>query len=84
MFLIVLLDFQVITTELNFSQNVSMQTIEVTIVDDGLLEEDEEFQLILVNELANADDNHRIILMPDKTNVTILDNDSKYGTSYHS
>ena len=55
-----------------------MQTIEVTIVDDGLLEEDEEFQLILVNELANADDKHRIILMPDKTNVTILDNDSKY------
>ena len=74
-------DLEVNTTEANFSPTVLMQTFEVAIVDDILLEADEEFQLILeFNELVDAKDNDRIFLMPHRTNITIRDNDSKAVT----
>ena len=51
-----------------------MQTFEVIIVDDNLLEADEVFQLML--ESLDTEDSDRIILQPNSTTIKILDNDS--------
>ena len=52
-----------------------MQTVEVVIIDDDLLEIDEEFQAML--QLNSSRDQSRVNLQPNTTNITILDNDCK-------
>ena len=50
--------------------------MQVTIVDDDLLEIDEVFTASL--ELVNAVDADRVVLMPASAPVTIFDDDSEY------
>ena len=62
---------------LNFSSTVTMQTVNLSIFDDDVLETNETFTVIL--ELVNSEDDGRVILQPNATVVSIiLDNDSKH------
>ena len=56
---------------------MTLQTVNVNIVNDTLLEIDEVFSasLALVNP---ADDAARVNLQPDSADVTILDDDGEY------
>lgn len=55
---------------------MSLQTVNVSIVDDNLLEIDEIFRASLAPE--NAAGAAQVILQPDSAEVTILDEDSEY------
>ena len=70
------LDYTTISQVLTFSSSVSLQTVNVSIVDDNLLEIDEIFTASLA--LENAADAARVILHPNSTEVTILDEDGEY------
>ena len=61
---------------LNFSSAVTVLTVNLNIVDDDVLETDEKFTAVI--ELVNSEDNGRIMLQPNTTEVSIiLDNDSR-------
>ena len=65
------------TMVLNFSSAVTMQTVNLRIFDDNVLENDEIFTVVL--ELVSPKDDGRVILQPNATVVSIiLDNDSKH------
>ena len=48
--------------------------MDLTIIDDDLLETDEEFQITL--QLKDTRNHHRVFLQPDTANITIEDDDS--------
>jgi hypothetical protein len=54
---------------------MTLQTVNVTIVDDDLLEIDEVFSASLT--LVNPDADARVQLQPDSANVIILDEDGE-------
>jgi hypothetical protein len=54
---------------------MTLQTVNVTIVDDNLLEIDELFSASLA--LVNPDADARVQLRPDSADVTILDEDGE-------
>lgn len=70
------LDYEEVTTVLNFSSEVRIQTVVVAIENDGLLEADEVFTAVL--EVENIEDIGRVVLQPYKTTIAILDDDSEY------
>ena len=57
---------------MTFSSLSSVQSINITIHMDGILEDNEQFRVIL--ELINGEEN-RIFLQPDSSVITIVDND---------
>ena len=71
-----MLDFKNVTITKHYicEANATIQAVQVTIIDDDLLEYDvEQFQLVL-EVVSEAD---RICLEGNTTTVTITDNDSK-------
>ena len=68
------LKFENETILLVFSDMVTTQSVNLTINDDNALETNEEFMAVL--ELVDDD---RIILQPNATSITIVDNDSKHN-----
>ena len=54
-----------------------MQIVSLTIVDDDVLETDEVFTVLL--EVMTDEHDDRIVLQPNTSTVTILDNDSEYN-----
>ena len=68
-------DYGDISQVLTFSSSVSLQTVNVSIVNDNLLEIDEVFTASLT--LENTADAARVNLQPDSAEVTILDEDSE-------
>ena len=69
-------DYMSLSEVVTFSSSSTIQSVQVTIVDDDLLEIDEVFTASL--ELVNAVDVDRIVLMPASAPVTIFDDDSEY------
>ena len=70
------LDYDNATMVLNLTSAVSIQTVNLSIFDDDVLETNETFTVVL--ELMNSEDDGRVILQPYATEVSIvLDNDSK-------
>ena len=70
------LDYDNVTMVLNFSSAVTMETVNLNILDDDVLEINETFRVVL--ELVNLDNDGRVKLQPNETEVSIvLDNDSK-------
>lgn len=65
-------DYEEVTTFMTFSSLSSVQSINITIHMDGILEDNEQFRVIL--ELINGEEN-RIFLQPDSSVITIVDND---------
>ena len=75
------LDYDNMTMVLNFSSAVTMQTVNLSIFDDNVLENNEKFTVVL--ELVSPEDDGRVILQPNATVVSIiLDNDSKHIIKY--
>ena len=70
------LDYISLSEVVTFSSSSTIQSVQVTIVDDDLLEIDEVFTASL--ELVNAVDADRVVLMPASATVTIFDDDCKY------
>ena len=68
-------DYGAVSQVLTFSSSVSLQTVNVSIVNDSLLEIDEVFTASLT--LENTADAARVNLQPDSAEVTILDDDSE-------
>ena len=58
---------------------MTLQTVNVSIMNDDLLEIDEVFTASLT--LENTADAARVNLQPDSAEVTILDEDSEYKSS---
>ena len=69
------LDYTAISEAIIFS-NSSIQTVNLSIANDDLLEINEVFTVLLA--LENSADAARVILQPDSATVAILDDDSKY------
>lgn len=70
------LDFKNESMLLIFSGMVTTLTVNLTIIDDNVLENDETFMALL----ALVDDTH-VVLQPNTTEISIvLDNDSKHNT----
>ena len=55
---------------------MTLQTVNVNIINDDFLEINEVFSASLA--LVNADDAARVDLQPDSANITILDDDGEY------
>ena len=68
-------DYGAISQDLTFSNSMTFQLVNVSIVNDDLLEIDEVFIELLA--LVNAADAARVNLQPNSTEVTILDEDSE-------
>ena len=68
-------DYGAISQVLTFSSSVTFQPVNVSIMNDDLLEIDEVFTASLTPE--NAADAFRVNLQPDSAEVTILDDDSE-------
>ena len=68
-------DYGAISQVLTFSSSMILQLVNVSIVNDDLLEIDEVFTASLA--LVNAADAARVILQPNSAEVTILDEDSE-------
>ena len=68
-------DYGAISQVLTFSSSVTFQLVNVSIINDDLLEIDEVFTASLTPE--NAADAARVNLQPDSAEVTILDDDSE-------
>ena len=68
-------DYAAISQVLTFSSSVNLQTVNVNIEDDDLLETDEMFSALLA--LENPDTDSRIQLQPDLVDIIILDEDGK-------
>ena len=68
-------DYANISQVLTFSSSVNLQTVNVNIEDDDLLEIDEIFRASLA--LVNADIDSRVQLQPDLADVTIFDEDGE-------
>ena len=66
-------DYQTVTRTITFSSSVSNVSVQVTIVDDSILESTENFLL----NLADPQRQTGVSIMPSTANVTILDNDGK-------
>ena len=68
-------DYAAISEVLTFSNSVNLQTRNVNIVDDNLLEIDEMFRasLALVNPVTDS----RVQLRPDLADITIFDEDGE-------
>ena len=73
------LDYAAISQVLTFSSSVNLQTVNVNIEDDDLLEIDEVFSASLA--LENPDTDSRVQLRPDSADVTILDEDGECITN---
>jgi hypothetical protein len=69
-------DYAGISQVLTFSSSMTLQTVNVNIVDDDLLEIDEVFSASLA--LVNPDADERVQLQPDSAIVTIIDEDGEY------
>ena len=67
-------DYENLAIILNFNESSTTLEVPVTIIDDDVLENDEEFTVLL--ELMNAEYDGRVTLQPNVSTVTILDNDS--------
>ena len=59
-----------------FSSSSQVQTLQISIVNDSILEMNEVFQASLT--LVNAADADRVMLQPSSASVTIVDEDGKY------
>jgi len=59
-----------------FPANVTLQTVDIPICDDRVLEQDELFSLSIV---SNSHSGNVTNGSPDQVNIIIVDNDSKWG-----
>ena len=73
-FSLVTVDYENLTIILNFNESSTTIGVELTIIDDDVLENDEEFTVIL--ELMDDKYDGRVMLQPNVSVVTIMDNDS--------
>ena len=69
------MDYQRFSKELMFSKCDKIQCREVVIIDDGTVEKEESFDLIL--EKIPSINYLPVEIDPSRTTITILDNDSK-------
>ena len=67
------------TIILKFNESSTKFEVPLRIIDDDVLENDEEFAVLL--ELMDATYDGRVMLQPNISIVTILDNDSQYTFS---
>ena len=72
--IIATVDYENLTVILNFNKSSTTFEIPLTVIDDDVLENDEEFTVLL--ELVNTEYDGRVMLQPNVSTVTILDNDS--------
>ena len=72
--IIATVDYENLPTILIFDESSMTHNVSLTIIDDDVLENDEEFTVLL--ELMNTEDDGRVMLQPNVSLVTILDNDS--------
>ena len=73
-FFIAAVDYENLTINMNFSEFSTTFEVPLTIINDDVLENDEEFTVLL--ELMHAEYDGRVKLQPNVSTVTILDNDS--------
>ena len=73
-FIIATVDYENLTTILNFNESSTKLEVPLHIIDDVVLENDEEFTVLL--ELLDAKYDGRVMLQPNVSMVTILDDDS--------
>ena len=72
-FIIATIDYKNLTIILNFNESSTIFEVPLTIIDDDVLENDEEFTVLL--ELMDAKYG-RVMLEPNVSVITIMDNDS--------
>ena len=72
--IIATVDYENLTVILNFNESSTTFEVPLTIIDDDVLENDEEFTVLL--ELMNTEYDDRVTLQPNVSRITILDNDS--------
>ncbi len=68
-------DYTTIAGNITFSENETQICLDVTLSDDDILEEDEDFLL----SLATTDDNINVTLSPNETRVIIMNDDSRWN-----
>ncbi len=64
-------DYQLMTAQLRFSPSQEHQCLNITILDDTILESEEDFQVSLMTVME------RVTLDPDTTTITVADDDGK-------